>query len=499
MSDSQSTATSSGTSYTTNYNITNPPTNPPTKPPTNPPTNRPTSKINTNLTTNPAYTLPNDVDYTTSQVVDFTTLFYTIFNKSNIVLLIWFLAIYIVVYCFLGFLFKKNNDSTSFELKLSRTLDLIFLFICLLFIITTFYSVSTTDKLSFVQDTLDSSISYIQSPISFFTTLIYIMILYTIVYLFRIPMTNETRPIFIYITEFFLWLFLLLIVIYDFFKYILGVPIDNTLNNINIAKSLPDNSIVAPVSTQGQAPPAPLASKYDTSSQNYGSCSNSTPTPTVDNTNEVFNVANNLYTYDDAQSVCSAYGAQLATYEQIEGAYNDGGEWCNYGWSDGQMAFFPTQKSTWDKLQKTTDHKNDCGRPGVNGGYIENPYVRFGVNCYGKKPNPSASDIDLMKQNQGQLHPKTQAEIDLENKVNYLKDNASTLFNLNAFNHNEWSEIKTINKPNVVVVNTSNNISTTAPTYTTTYAPSNTPTYAPTYTSSNTTPTSTVINPVLPS
>jgi hypothetical protein len=70
---------------------------------------------------------------------------------------------------------------------------------------------------------------------------------------------------------------------------------------------------------------------------------------------------------------------------------------------------------------------------------------------------------------------------------------------LNAFNHNEWSEIKTINKPNVVVVNTSNNISTTAPTYTTTYAPSNTPTYAPTYTSSNTTPTSTVINPVLPS
>ena len=67
---------------------------------------------------------------------------------------------------------------------------------------------------------------------------------------------------------------------------------------------------------------------------------------------EVFNISNNLYTYDDAQAVCSVYGAQLATYEQIEDSYKNGGEWCNYGWSENQMAFFPTQKSTWDKLQK---------------------------------------------------------------------------------------------------------------------------------------------------
>ena len=31
-----------------------------------------------------------------------------------------------------------------------------------------------------------------------------------------------------------------------------------------------------------------------------------------------------------------------------------------------------TQISTWKKLQTIDGHKNDCGRPRINGGYIEN-------------------------------------------------------------------------------------------------------------------------------
>jgi hypothetical protein len=31
------------------------------------------------------------------------------------------------------------------------------------------------------------------------------------------------------------------------------------------------------------------------------------------------------------------------------------------------MALFPTQKETWDKLQKIKGHEHDCGRPGING------------------------------------------------------------------------------------------------------------------------------------
>jgi hypothetical protein len=67
---------------------------------------------------------------------------------------------------------------------------------------------------------------------------------------------------------------------------------------------------------------------------------------------QVFNIPGNHYTYNDAKAICNAYGAKLATYQQIESAYKNGGEWCNYGWSDGQMALFPTQQQTYNNLQK---------------------------------------------------------------------------------------------------------------------------------------------------
>ena len=71
------------------------------------------------------------------------------------------------------------------------------------------------------------------------------------------------------------------------------------------------------------------------------------------NSDEVFNIANNLYTYQDAQAICKSFDSRLATYDEVEHSYKNGGEWCNYGWSDSQMILFPTQKATWNELQKT--------------------------------------------------------------------------------------------------------------------------------------------------
>jgi len=102
---------------------------------------------------------------------------------------------------------------------------------------------------------------------------------------------------------------------------------------------------------------------------------------------EVFHISQNQFTYDEAPAVCAAYGAQLATLEQIIEAYNSGAEWCGYGWTAGGMALYPTQKKTWDELQREVDpgKRTACGRPGVNGGYFD-PTLKFGVNCFGFKP-----------------------------------------------------------------------------------------------------------------
>ena len=153
---------------------------------------------------------------------------------------------------------------------------------------------------------------------------------------------------------------------------------------------------------------------------------------------QVFNIPENTYIYSDAKALCSAYGSRLATYAEVEKAYDKGGEWCNYGWSDGQMALFPTQQNTYDELQKIEGHENDCGRPGINGGYMSNPALKFGVNCFGYKPKMTTEEEDLMATQP--IYPKTAKDIAMENRVNYWKDKLTEII-VSPFNHNTWSKL----------------------------------------------------------
>ena len=162
------------------------------------------------------------------------------------------------------------------------------------------------------------------------------------------------------------------------------------------------------------------------------------PVPEILIKKQVFNIPGNDYVYQDAKALCKAYGARLATYDEIEETYKDGGEWCNYGWSEGQMVLFPTQKKTYDELQKIKGHENDCGRQGINGGYIDNPELKFGVNCYGNKPRMTAIEEDLMATKP--IYPKTEKDILMEKRVNYWKNKLSEIL-VSPFNHNSWSRL----------------------------------------------------------
>jgi hypothetical protein len=153
---------------------------------------------------------------------------------------------------------------------------------------------------------------------------------------------------------------------------------------------------------------------------------------------QVFNIPGNNYTYNDAKAICNAYGAELANYQQVESAYKNGAEWCNYGWSDGQMALFPTQQNTFHNLQKIKGHEHDCGRPGINGGYIANPEIKFGINCYGKKPKITHDEEELMKT--ASPYPKTMQEIEFQRKVDYWKNKVNEIL-ISPFNYNMWGEV----------------------------------------------------------
>ncbi len=153
---------------------------------------------------------------------------------------------------------------------------------------------------------------------------------------------------------------------------------------------------------------------------------------------EVFHISDNTYNYEQARAVCKAYKSKLATYSQIEKAYGDGAEWCGYGWSADQMALYPTQKKTYDGLQKIKGHEHDCGRPGINGGYMKNEKLRFGVNCYGKKPKITPEEQHILESSTP--YPLTVEERNFNKLVRYYKQKLPEMI-ISPFNYKKWNKI----------------------------------------------------------
>lgn len=167
-----------------------------------------------------------------------------------------------------------------------------------------------------------------------------------------------------------------------------------------------------------------------------------TSEPTSESNNmlkeEVYHIPGNKYTFNDAKAIAKSFGGRLATYKEVEDAYNKGADWCSYGWSKGQMALFPTQESKWTNLQEIEGHEHDCGRPGINGGFIDNPNVKFGVNCYGIKPNITPDEIKRMENSV--IYQKTNKEIRFDELVDEWKQKLPNIL-LSPFNTDNWNMV----------------------------------------------------------
>ena len=151
-----------------------------------------------------------------------------------------------------------------------------------------------------------------------------------------------------------------------------------------------DNGILNTTSVTGYNADERIAlykKKFINDTENFASQTNSSGCSA-----EVYHIRDNVFTYDEAKSVCDAHDAKLATIEQMIDSVNTGANWCNYGWVEGQMALFPIQKDFWEKLQLSSNRKYECGVPGLNGGYFKNKEYKFGANCYGIKPDQKEKD-----------------------------------------------------------------------------------------------------------
>jgi hypothetical protein len=323
------------------------------------------------------------------------------YHQNYFFILLFVLAIYIIIFLSVG-----DSD----PLSLSRSIDFIFILFSIIIFICYYYITNENERIDLINKLLIWTKESINND-RILTTLIIILFFYIIIYICQIPMTSGTKPIFINFVESILWISFFTLIINDGIKYLFDINLANLIID-RIIEYMKGFSIKKEVIV---------------------------PVINPKNEREVFNISNNLYTYDDAQAICKSYNSRLATYDEVEESYNNGGEWCNYGWSENQMILFPTQKTTWNKLQTTKEHKNDCGRPGVNGGVISNPNMEFGVNCFGIKPAQKESD-KLKMSNKSQNIPKSKDEIILDAKVKYWQENSDKLLTINSFNKDKWKE-----------------------------------------------------------
>jgi hypothetical protein len=100
------------------------------------------------------------------------------------------------------------------------------------------------------------------------------------------------------------------------------------------------------------------------------------------------------------------------------------------------MALFPTKKKTFDKLQTINGHEHDCGRPGINGGYIANPKIKFGVNCYGHKPKMTNEEEQLMETTTP--YPESAKDIAFQKRVDYWRNKIDDIL-VSPFDYKNWS------------------------------------------------------------
>jgi len=331
-------------------------------------------------------------------------------DKNTLMLTASFLAIYFIIYAILG-IFYDGSDPGHHSTKAGFT-DIIVLIIIIIIGTVYYYSLAPSEQDTFWSDLLESTKHYLNNAYSILEVGLFIIFFYVGIYFFGIPMNPTDKPVTVSFLESKAFIFLFILLFIQFFKYVLKIDVIGVIFGDTVVPDLKSEKIV----------------------------NDSKKITTVSAVkDEVYNISNNLYSYEDAKAVCKAMGSRLATYDEVEDAYNNGAEWGTYGWSEDQHAYFPTQKATWAKLQKVKGHEHDLGRPGVNGGYFSNPNVRFGVNCYGVKPPMTDAEKALMSAKKDQVYPKTKEDQALDAKVEFWKANRDKMLVLNGYNNEAWS------------------------------------------------------------
>lgn len=247
--------------------------------------------------------------------------------------------------------------------------------------------------------------------------LICVLIVYYLIFLFLGSSNNDTKSFSRSIFETLLFGVIIILIFINGISYFFNISIDTEVKNL--------------FSTE----PELRINKQNITQPEHDVSLNKQPQPQPISEKEAYYIPGNNFTYNDARAVCKAFDSDLATFDQLRDAQKKGASWCGYGWSNDKLALYPTSEYNWKKLQETSDKKNSCGLPGINGSYLDNPYVKLGANCFGVKPYKSKLESDLLTDDYN--IPKSEKEQLFNERVNYWKNRLGNVL-IYPFNNKNW-------------------------------------------------------------
>lgn len=276
---------------------------------------------------------------------------------------------------------------------------------------------------------------------------------------------NETNKVFLSVGKAILYVIIILILfyfIYYIYKYY-SIQCDTKIPLYQYLTNFGNESfcILEPILMESEGNELNITNDIENNSENKNI------------SDEVFQISNQLYTYDEAKCKCESYGGRLATKAELTQAYNNGAHWCNYGWIEGNEAYYPVQQYELDRKAKNIKEYNDilkkhyeepekytlkmvnearqkmyrensldfCGsNAGLNGGNFENKNIRFGATCFGKKPTGmSVREKDVKCKDP--LLLKEAEKISKEEKNKEICGGISKDDVISSFNYDTWHSV----------------------------------------------------------
>ena len=394
-----------------------------------------------------------DTEISNKEVINESTgtQIYDIYEKSHIPVLVAFLAMYLLYIGASSVI--KSTIPTVTDQQLHTAFDMFVSVLIIVYCVYAYMDLTSIQQNNILQILWNWGVDFYSSDNMILAAILFIFVFYFIVFCFKVSLHNS--PYSLHLLETKAWIFLATLILVFVVNHLFSTNIMYYLYVTDDNVSIWDTRfkfLSKKTDTTSQSGSSGTASSSSSSldTRDSSTCNNNKPSSGENNvanaytqqpkgSQQVFNVANNIYTYNDAKLVCKSIGARLATYDEVEKAYKNGGEWCNYGWTDGQMALFPTQKTTWYSLQSDNATKNSCGRPGINGGYIMNPHQKYGVNCFGIKPAKKDSDISPSSYiTPSETGTPSYEEVEEQKRLQFWKTYGNQIMQLNSFNRSQW-------------------------------------------------------------